>query len=81
MKNILNIDLRARTRNYMFYVGIIGVIFSAGGVDFESLTSWSLLWTSILQILNNPVAVVTVFMAVMGVITDTSTSGMSDGTK
>ena len=75
------IDLKARFKNYMFYVGIVGVVFSAAGIDFNSLTSWGLLLDSVLQILNNPVSIVSVLMAIMGIITDTSTDGFLDGTE
>lgn len=77
----LGIDFKARSKNYMTYVGIIGIIFASAGINFDDLTSWSLLWGAVLSILNNPVAVVSVTVAIMGVFADTSTKGLKDGTK
>lgn len=77
--NWLNIDLKARLGNYMTYVGIIGIVFSAAGINFETLTSWALLGQALLSILDNPVSCVAVIVAVCGVICDTSTKGFNDG--
>lgn len=74
----MKIDLKSRTKNYMFYIGLIGIVFSAAGISFDELTSWSLFFQAIISILDNPVAIVSVVMAVLGVITDTSTRGFKD---
>ncbi|WP_338631700.1 phage holin [Clostridium baratii] len=53
-------------------------MFSAAGVDFNTLTSWRLLGQAFLDILANPVAVVAVAAAVVGVFVDPSTKGLKD---
>lgn len=67
-----------RFKNIYFWLGIVGIVFAAGGVDFETLTSWRLLFNSILGILNNPVAVMSVAMAVLGVFINPTTPGITD---
>ncbi|SCJ49338.1 holin%2C phage phi LC3 family [uncultured Clostridium sp.] len=70
--------MKNRFKNPYFWLGLGGVIFSAAGIDFKTLTSWNLLWEALLSILANPVAVVAVIAAVIGVCVDTSTKGLKD---
>lgn len=70
--------MKNRLKNPYFWLGLGGVIFSAAGIDFKTLTSWSLLGDALLSILANPVAVVAVIAAVIGVCVDTSTKGLKD---
>lgn len=70
--------MKNRVKNPYFWLGLGGVIFSAAGVDFKTLTSWNLLANALLDILANPVAVVAVSAAVIGVVVDPSTKGLKD---
>ena len=70
--------MKNRLKNPYFYLGLGGVIFSAAGIDFNTLTSWSLLGNALLDILANPVAVVAVIAALVGVFVDPSTKGLKD---
>lgn len=70
--------MKNRFKNPYFWLGLGGVIFSSAGVDFKTLTSWGLLGDSLLSILGNPVAVVAVAAAVIGVFVDPSTKGLKD---
>ncbi|BDC03420.1 phage holin [Clostridium perfringens] len=74
----MNENLKNRLKNPYFWLGLGGVIFSAAGVDFNTLTSWSLLGQAFLNILANPVAVVAVAAALIGVVVDPSTKGLKD---
>lgn len=67
-----------RLKNPYFWLGLIGVIFSAAGIDFKTLTSWNLLVHALLDILANPVSVVAVIAALIGVCVDPSTKGLKD---
>lgn len=71
-------NLKNRLKNPYFWLGLGGVVFSAAGVDFNTLTSWSLLGQAFLNILANPVAVVAVAAAIIGVVVDPSTKGLKD---
>lgn len=71
-------SLKERFKNPYFILGLVGIIFSAAGIDFESLTNWSILWQNVLGILNNPYLLMSVVMAVLGVFVDPSTEGFRD---
>lgn len=72
-------NLQARMKNPYFWTGLVAIIFGAAGVDFNTLTDWNLLLNAVLGIFNNPVALLAVIMAVVGVFVDTSTPGLTDG--
>ena len=73
-------DTYPKLKNPYFYLSVIALIFSASGVDFNQLTSWSLLGKALMEILNNPVCVVAVVTAFLGIWNDNSTKGL-DGIK
>ena len=65
-----------KLKNPYFYLSVIGLIFSASGVDFNELTSWYLLREALISIINNPVCVVSVITALLGIWNDNSTKGL-----
>ncbi len=69
-----------KLRNPYFYLSVVALIFSASGVDFNQLTSWTLLGQALLNIVDNPVSVVAVITAFLGIWNDNSTKGL-DGWK
>lgn len=73
MKDFLN---NAKLRNPYFWLSMFGLIFAAAGVDFNTLTSWQLLGEALLNIVANPVSIVAVITAMLGVWNDNSTKGM-----
>lgn len=74
MKDFL--DRHPKLKNPYFWLSAVALIFSASGVDFNELTSWSLLLKALLSILNNPVCVVAVITAFLGIWNDNSTKGL-----
>ena len=64
------IDKNPKLRNPYFYISVIGLIFSAAGVDFNSLTNWYLLGKALLDIFNNPVSTLAVITALTGIWMD-----------
>lgn len=70
--------MKNRLKNPYFWLGLGGIVFSSAGVDFKTLTSWNLLGDALLNILANPVSVVAVSAAVIGVFVDPSTKGLKD---
>ena len=68
--------MKDKFKNPYFWLSTFALIFSASGVDFNQLTSWSLLAQSLLEILNNPVSIVAVITAFLGIWNDNSTKGM-----
>ena len=74
MKDFL--DRHPKLKNPYFWLSAIALIFSASGVDFNELTSWNLLLKALLSILSNPVCVVAVITAFLGIWNDNSTKGL-----
>ncbi len=74
MKDFL--DRHPKLKSPYFWLSAIALIFSASGVDFNELTSWNLLLKALLSILNNPVCVVAVITAFLGIWNDNSTKGL-----
>ena len=67
-------------KNPYFWLSVFALIFSASGVDFNQLTSWSLLGKALFGIVNNPVSIVAVITAFLGIWNDNSTKGMDKPT-
>lgn len=74
MKDFLN--RHTKLKNPYFWLSAVALIFSASGVDFNQLTSWQLLVKALLDILNNPVCIVAVITAFLGIWNDNSTKGL-----
>lgn len=72
MKEFLN---NQKFKNPYFWLSVFALIFSASGVDFNQLTSWQLLGEALLGILNNPVSIIAVITALLGIWNDNSTKG------
>ena len=70
------INLDPKFKNPYFWLSAFAVIFSASGVAFEDLTSWKLLGEALLGILNNPVSILAIAVAWLGIFNDNSSQGM-----
>ena len=73
MKEFFN---NPKFKNPYFYLSLVALIFSASGVDFNQLTSWALLGQALVGILNNPVSIVAVITAFLGIWNDNGTKGL-----
>ena len=71
-------NFTVRFKNPWFWVGILGVVFTAAGISPESITSWEILKAQIFDLLNNPYLLFSVFIAVLGVFIDPTTGGVKD---
>lgn len=67
-----------RYKNPYFWFGILGIIFTAGGVKLEDMTSWNILFDNIMNILESPFLLLSVAMAITGVFVDPTTKGLKD---
>ena len=65
-----------KLKNPYFWLSVFALIFSAAGIDFETLTSWQLLVQALVDILMNPVAIVAIITAFLGIWNDNSTKGL-----
>lgn len=68
--------MKEKLMNPYFWLSVVGLIFSASGIDFNTLTSWQLLGQALMSVLNNPVSVVAVITALLGIWNDNSTPGL-----
>ena len=68
--------VKDKLKNPYFWLSVVGLIFSASGIDFNTLTSWQLLGQALMSVLSNPVSVVAVITALLGIWNDNSTPGL-----
>ena len=68
--------MNEKLKNPYFWLSVFALIFSAAGIDFETLTSWQLLVQALVDILLNPVAIVAIITAFLGIWNDNSTKGL-----
>ena len=68
--------MNEKLKNPYFWLSVFALIFSASGIDFQTLTSWQLLVQALVDILLNPVAIVAVITAFRGIWNDNSTKGL-----
>lgn len=67
-----------RFKNIWMWLGLLGVAGAAAGIDATTLTSWDLLFKSILDVLKNPYLLGCTALAVLGVVADPTTKGLRD---
>ena len=67
-------------KNPYFWLSLVALIFAAAGIEFEQLTSWPLLGQALWSIVQNPVSVVAVITAFLGIWNDNSTQGLDKPT-
>ena len=72
--------MKEKFKNPYFWLSVFALIFSASGVDFQRLTSWTLLGQALFGILQNPVSIVAVVTAFLGIWNDNSTKGLDKPT-
>lgn len=74
----MKINLKVRMKNPWFWIGIVGVILTAMGVNPSMFTSWDILWNSLVELVKNPFLLFSVVLAVLGQFVDPTTAGLSD---
>lgn len=67
MAFLKELNLKEQLKNSYFWLGIIGTLFAAANIDFNTLTNWKLLLDAIKSIFANPVALVSVLMCFIGI--------------
>lgn len=69
---------KVRVKNPYFWIGLLGVILAAMGIDGSMLTSWGAVADALKALISNPYMIVSVIMAVIGTLVDPTTSGITD---
>ena len=70
--------MKDRIKNPYFWIGLVGVIFTALQVEASTLTSWDKVLQLIIDTIQNPYLLTTTVMAVIGVVVDPTTRGAKD---
>lgn len=65
-----------KLKNPYFWLSLIALIFTAAGIEFEQLTSWGLMFQAVCDILQNPVSILAIITAFLGIWNDNSTKGL-----
>jgi len=68
-------------KNPWFWIGVCSVALTAIGIDPQTFTSWNAVLDGILSVLKNPVQLVTLLLAVLGVFIDPTTDGLTDSSR
>jgi phi LC3 family holin len=78
----MKINWKVRIKNPLFWVqvglSILAPVMAYLGITIEDLTSWSILWSTLLEAIKNPYVLVLVLVSVWNAINDPTTVGMSD---
>jgi phi LC3 family holin len=74
----MKINIPVRMKNPWFWVGLLGVVLTAMGINPEMLTSWEAVWAAIVELVSNPFMLGSVAVAVLGVFIDPTTAGVCD---
>lgn len=77
----MKMNIPVRMKNPWFWVGLIGVFFTAIGVSPETLTSWAALRTALTELIGNPYLLVSAALALLGQFIDPTTAGIGDSTQ
>ena len=67
-----------RFKNPWFWVGLVGVLLTATGMQPDMFTSWGVLAQAVLDVLKNPYLLTTALLAVLGVFVEPTTKGLKD---
>nr|DAW87649.1 MAG TPA: holin [Bacteriophage sp.] len=70
--------MNKRSRNVWFWIGLVGVVLTAMGINPEMLTSWGAVKDSLIALISNPYMIGCVVIAVVGVFVDPTTKGLKD---
>ena len=78
----MKINWLVRIKNPLFWaqvlISIVLPILTYFGVDFNSLTTWPMLWETFVKAVSNPVVVVSMVVSVWHCVTDPTTKGFGD---
>lgn len=75
---MFKINVPVRFQNIWFWVGLVGLFFTAIGVDVKTLTSWDALYQVVREFLGNPYMIGSALMALIGQFVDPTTPGFQD---
>ena len=77
----MKVNIPVRLKNPWCGIGIVSVIIATLGVDPNQFVTWDSVWSYIVEVLRNPVQLVSVVLAVLAIFIDPTTAGIGDSTQ
>lgn len=74
----MKMNIPVRMKNPWFWIGLLGVFFTAIGVSPETMTSWDALKTALIELVKNPYLLASAALALLGQFIDPTTAGVGD---
>lgn len=74
----MKMNIPVRFKNPWFWLGLVGLFFTAIGVSPETLTSWAALKQALVDFIGNPFLIGSAAVALLGQFIDPTTAGISD---
>lgn len=74
----MKMNIPVRFKNPWFWLGLVGLFFTAIGVSPETLTSWAALKQALVDFIGNPFLIGTAAIALLGQFIDPTTAGVGD---
>ena len=74
----MKLNIPVRFKNPWFWVGLIGLFFTAIGVDPQTMTSWAALWQALVDFISSPFMIGSALVALLGQFIDPTTAGVGD---
>ena len=74
----LRMNIPVRFQNWAFWLGLGATVMTAMNVSPEMFTNWGLPWDEIVALFGNPFRLGCVVVAMIGVFTDPTTTGVGD---
>ena len=74
----MKMNIPVRFKNVWFWAGLVGLFFTAIGVDPATLTSWEALKQAMIDFLGNPFLIGSAAVALLGQFIDPTTAGICD---
>ena len=74
----MKMNIPVRFKNPWFWLGLVGLFFTAIGVSPETLTSWAALKQALVDFIGNPFLIGTAAIALLGQYIDPTTEGVGD---
>lgn len=74
----IKLNWLVRAKNPYFWVGLVGIVLTAMGVDASMFTSWQAVIDAVKDLIGNPFMIGSVLIALWGYIQDFTTKGVSD---
>ena len=74
----MKMNIPVRFKNPWFWLGLVGLFFTAIGVSPETLPSWAALKQALVDFIGNPFLIGTAAIALLGQFIDPTTAGVSD---